>query len=146
MFKKLRTKVQSGFGAKRTILMGIGSVFVGLGLLGILLPVLPTTPFLLIASACYFKSSEKCYWRLLSNRFCGHILRGYREGRGIPIRTKLFAISMIWLSIPLSIRYVISSVLIKVLISVIAMVVTVYLILIKAKDDISNDVIFKADE
>lgn len=119
--------------------MGIGSVLVGLGLLGIFLPVLPTTPFLLLASSCYLKSSGKCYRWLVSNRICGHILRDYKEGRGIPARTKLFAILILWLSIFISIRYVISSILIKVIVSTIAMTVTVYLILIKAKDDSNKD-------
>ena len=77
----------------RWLLISAGTVSVLLGILGIILPLLPTTPFLLLAAASYAKSSEKFYNWLINNRFFGNYIRNYREGKGIPLRVKISAIS-----------------------------------------------------
>lgn len=102
-----------------------------LGLLGIFLPILPTTPFLLLASACYFRSSEKFYRLLLDNRLFGGYIRSYIEGRGIPVKTKIFVIILLWLSILFSVNFVVSIVWLKILLLIVAIGVTIHLVLIK---------------
>jgi hypothetical protein len=71
-------------------LVVLGSLFVGLGFLGILLPLLPTTPFFLLAAACYARGSERFYVWLLTNRMFGESIRDWRDNKGIPYRTKVW--------------------------------------------------------
>ena len=68
-----------------------GSVFVVLGAFGVILPGLPTTPFLILAAACYIRSSQRLYDWLIANKTFGPYLRDYREGKGIPKRAKKIA-------------------------------------------------------
>jgi uncharacterized membrane protein YbaN (DUF454 family) len=89
----------AGSRLKRVLLIVAGTLFVGLGLLGAVLPILPTTPFLLLAAACYVRSSRRLYHRLLSNRLFGEYLRRFRDGEGVPLPTKVWAISLLWLSL-----------------------------------------------
>ncbi len=79
-----------------------GTICVVLGAIGILLPILPTTPFLLAAAACYFKSSEKMHNWLLTNKLFGKYIRDYKEGKGLPMKTKITALSLLWITIALS--------------------------------------------
>lgn len=76
-----------------------GSLAVGLGILGIFLPVLPTTPFLLLAAYCYGRSSERFSHWLLTNRWFGAYITNYRQGRGIPLREKVLTLVALWLTI-----------------------------------------------
>ncbi len=79
----------------RGVLMGTGWVFVGLAALGVVLPLLPTTPFLLVAAACFARSSPRFYEWLLRNRVFGPLIRNWRETRSIPLRVKAVSIVMI---------------------------------------------------
>jgi uncharacterized protein len=76
-----------------------GTMFVGLGVLGAMLPLLPTTPFLLLAAACYVRGSERLYNWLMNNRYLGTYIRNFREGRGMPLRSKIIAIAVLWASL-----------------------------------------------
>jgi uncharacterized membrane protein YbaN (DUF454 family) len=76
-----------------------GTVFVGLGVLGALLPLLPATPFLLLAAACYVRGSERLYNWLMNNRYLGTYIRNFRDGRGMPMRAKIIAIAVLWISL-----------------------------------------------
>lgn len=113
------------------LLIIIGSISVLLGFMGIFLPILPTTPFLLLAAACYIRSSEKFYNWLINHRFLGIYIKSYLEGKGIPLKTKIFAISSLWITISISIMFFIGPVLIKLLLLIIATVVTIHIISIK---------------
>ncbi len=77
------------------MLLSTGFVFVGLAALGVVLPVLPTTPFLLVAAACFARSSPRFYEWLLSNRVFGPLIRDWREYGCIPLRAKLLAVVLI---------------------------------------------------
>jgi uncharacterized membrane protein YbaN (DUF454 family) len=88
---------------KKWILISVGTSCVGLGILGIFLPILPTTPFLLLAATCYARSSERFYNWLLNNRWFGNYIKNYREGKGIPLKVKVLAIALLWVTIGYSI-------------------------------------------
>jgi uncharacterized membrane protein YbaN (DUF454 family) len=79
-----------------------GTICVVLGAIGIVFPGLPTTPFLLAAAACYYKSSERMHRWLLNNRWFGEYIRNYTEGKGLTKRTKLTALTVLWATISLS--------------------------------------------
>ena len=84
---------------KKFFLIFAGFLFTALGVIGIFLPLLPTTPFLLLAAAAFFRSSEKYYRWLLDNKYLGKYIKNYREKRGIPSRAKITALILLWISI-----------------------------------------------
>ena len=86
----------------RYLLLGIGWQSVALGVLGIFLPVLPTTPFLLLAAACFVRSSRRFYIWLVTHPRLGPWIRDYLDGQGIPLKGKVYALSLMWASIALS--------------------------------------------
>lgn len=110
-----------------------GTFFLVVGLIGIILPLLPTTPFLLLALACYFRGSEKMYQWMLSNRIFGEYLKNYREGRGIPIKIKLGTISLLWLLIVFSAFIFLDNLIIQIILIAIGVGVTIHLLLIKTE-------------
>ncbi|WP_078410783.1 YbaN family protein [Priestia abyssalis] len=99
----------------KPVLIIIGSISLVLGVLGIFLPLLPTTPFLLLAAACYIRSSEKLYQWLITHKILGPYIQSFRSGNGIPIRAKIMAIAMVWLSFGFSAIFVVETFLLKAL-------------------------------
>jgi uncharacterized membrane protein YbaN (DUF454 family) len=83
----------------RILYLTIGTLAVGLAILGMILPLLPTTPFLLLAAVCYARSSSRFYHWLLTNPWFGQYIRYYREGRGIPLKQKIVTLTLLWLTI-----------------------------------------------
>ena len=73
-----------------------GLTAVMLGLVGVFLPLLPTTPFLLLAAALFFRSSPKHYEWLLNHPTLGPYIRNFREHKAIPLRTKIISVTMVW--------------------------------------------------
>lgn len=88
--------------AIRLALLAVGWLSVALGVIGIFLPVLPTTPFLLLAAACFVRSSRRFYLWLVLHPRLGPWVRDYLEGQGIPRKAKAYAIGLMWASIALS--------------------------------------------
>lgn len=89
----------------------IGTIAVALGILGIFLPLLPTTPFLLLASACYMKGSQRMHRWLLHNRLLGTYLRNIEERKGLPLKAKAATLVLLWISLSISIYLIESSLL-----------------------------------
>jgi len=87
----------------RIALVVIGTVALALGVIGIVVPVLPTTPFLLLAAACYARSSERLHRWLMNNRFLGEPVRNYRDSRAVKLHVKVYAIALLWAGIAVSI-------------------------------------------
>lgn len=116
---------------KRILLIIIGTLCVIVGTVGIFLPVLPTTPFLLLAAACYARSSKRFYTWLMTNRWCGTYIRNYREGRGIPRKQKVLTIIILWLTIGYTAVFAVTVCWVRIILAGIAMGVTVHLIKIK---------------
>lgn len=89
----------------KMILIAAGTISVGLGVVGIFLPLMPTTPFLLLAAYLYSRSSDRFYHWLITNPWFGDYIRDYREGRGIRRRHKIVAIGTLWTTITFSIWF-----------------------------------------
>ena len=106
-----------------------GTVSLALGAIGIVLPILPTTPFLLLSAACYFRSSDRMYNWLIGNKWFGKYIKNYREGKGIPLKTKIFAIAVLWAAVLYSTFLVVPHILIaQVAMIIVALTVTIHLV------------------
>ena len=86
----------------RYLLLAIGWLSVALGVIGIFLPVLPTTPFLLLAAACFMRSSRRFYLWLVDHPRLGPWVVPYLEGEGLPLKAKIYALTLMWASIAFS--------------------------------------------
>ncbi len=115
----------------RILLVAGGTACVGLGFVGMFLPVLPTTPFLLLAAACYARSSRRFYNWLMNNRWFGTMLRNYREGRGLPLKQKITTLLLLWLTIGGTAVFAVTSFWIRLLLLAVAVGVTIHLLKIK---------------
>lgn len=90
----------------RWTLFGLGWLSVSLGVLGIFLPLLPTTPFMLLAAGCFARSSERFYCWITSHPKYGPMIADYLAGKGLPMRAKYLAVSLLWLSILFGVYWV----------------------------------------
>ena len=86
----------------RWLYIALGSLLVGIGVLGVFLPLLPHTIFFLLAAACYARGSERAHTWLMTNRFFGRYLRNYSEHRGATAGTKAVTIAMLWIGLAIS--------------------------------------------
>ena len=110
----------------KLLLTIIGILAIVLGVIGIFLPLLPTTPFLLLAAACFARSSKRMHAWLMGHRLFGQFLRSYEEGRGIPARAKAVALVMMWSSLAFAVwRY--ESMWLRLLLLTIGIGVSIYL-------------------
>ena len=91
------------FAGMRILFVALGTLFVALGILGAFLPVLPTTPFLLLAAACYARGSTRFYNALLNNKAFGPLILEWRRHRSIPFRVKVTAIALMSVTLTVSI-------------------------------------------
>ncbi len=116
---------------RKAFLIFAGTVCVGLGVLGMLLPLMPTTVFLLAAAYCYGRSSERFHTWLLSNRLFGSYISNYKAGRGISLRQKAFTLTSLWLSIGFSIWTINARFWITLLLLATAFAITAHIVWIK---------------
>ena len=122
----------------RVLLLTIGLLSLVLAIIGIFLPLLPTVPLLLLAAACFARSSERFYTWLLDHPRLGPLVRTYRDGQGIPRRAKITAIIMIWVSVPVSAFLFVPLAWVRGLLFGIALGVTWYLLRLPTLDDRSQ--------
>ena len=115
----------------RALLIVAGSLFVGIGVIGIFLPLLPTTVFLLIAAACYARSSESAYRWLMTNRLFGRYLRNYHEERGATLSTKVVTIALLWIGIGAAAYWISAPMWLNAVLAAIALGVTIHLARLK---------------
>lgn len=80
----------------KILLSILGTVSLVLGVIGIFLPLLPTTPFLLLSAALYFRGSPRLYDWLLNHPRLGTYIRNFRENKAIPLRVKIISVSLVW--------------------------------------------------
>ena len=123
-----QTKLKPINPALRWALLFSGFLATALGVLGIFLPVLPTVPFLLLALACFARSSERFYNWLLDHAHFGPIIRPYINGQGMTRASKIKAIVLVWTSISLSAFYLVELDWVRWLLLPISCGVTLYLL------------------
>jgi len=117
--------------ALKMFLIIAGSIFTATGLIGVFVPILPTTPFLLLAAACYLRSSDRMYNWLLTNRIFGRYLKNYLEKKGIPMGVKIFTLLLLWSTILLSAFVFVDILWVRVMLMIIAIGVSVHLVMIR---------------
>jgi hypothetical protein len=113
---------------KRVLLVGAGFCSLGLGVAGIFLPVLPTTPFLLLSATCFLKSSNPLYRWLTGHRVFGKYIENYLKYRAITLRAKVSSIVLLWITIGSTILFAVDYLPARVLLGIIALGVTVHLL------------------
>lgn len=114
----------------KILLNVVGSIAVVLAILGIFLPLLPTTPFLLLASACYVRGSERMHRWLLNNRLFGEYLRNIEDKRAMPMRGKIVTLVVLWGSMAYSI-FIVEVLLLRIMLFAIASGVTILILRMK---------------
>ena len=117
---------------KKIIFITAGFIFVGIGAVGIVLPLLPTTPFLVLAAILFSKSNDRFHKWLLRNRVFGPYLAHYESGTGIPKSLKIKTIVFLWPSLAIS-AILINAVWAWFLLAIVGICVTTHVLMIKRK-------------
>ena len=113
------------------LLIILGSISLALGVIGIFVPLLPTTPLLLLAAALYFRSSPKLYDWLLNHPRLGTYIRNFREHRAIPLRVKIVSVSLVWLTIGYCIIAVVEPLWLRIALALLATAITIHILSFK---------------
>mgnify|MGYP006284138881 FL=1 len=123
----------------KSLYVGIGTFSLGIGIIGIVVPLLPTTPFLLLSAACYAKGSERMYQWFINIRWIGKTIKNYHEGNGISIKGKIISIIFLWLTILVSMILMYPNTIVQLLLLIITISVTYHIISLKTmKNEFSN--------
>lgn len=115
----------------KTLYIVLGSISLALGILGIFLPLLPTTPFLLLTAALYFRGSEHLYQWLLRHPQLGTYIRNFRENKAIPLRAKITSLSLLWGTLLYGIFFLVSHTWIQCLLALLAVAVSYHILSFK---------------
>jgi len=113
---------------KKGIFVVAGTISFGLGALGVFLPVLPATPFLLLSAAFYYKGSERMQRWLLNNKLFGNYIRNYKEGRGIALKAKAITLCLLWTTICYSAFLIVNIIALQIALFVIAGGVSIHIL------------------
>ncbi len=108
-------------------LFSVGCLSVALGVIGIFLPVMPTTPFLLLAAACFMRTSPKFYNWLVGHPKLGKYIVYYLEGRGIPFKAKVYTIGLMAISMGVT-TYIVPVLAVKILLPLVGVLVALYIV------------------
>lgn len=119
----------------RWLLIGLGLLATGLGVVGVVVPLLPTTPLLLLAAACFARSSERFHVWLVQHRQLGPIIGGYLDGSGIPLRAKRTAIALVLVTLPPSALMLVPPVWLKLLLLLLAGAIVWYLLQLPTRSE-----------
>lgn len=110
-----------------------GILLVAIGVIGIFLPILPTTIFLILASACFIKSSPQANEWLRNHKILGAYIKNYQDKSGLTIKAKVFNVALLWIMILSSAYFFTEELFIKLLLLAIAIGVTIHLLMVKTK-------------
>jgi uncharacterized protein len=101
----------------KAFLILLGTISLMLGILGIFVPGLPTTPFLLLTALLYLKSSKRLYNWLIKNRFLGKYIINYQRRKGMTKKQKIYSISLMWIMIVISAGFLVHLIAVKIIIT-----------------------------
>lgn len=123
---------------KKTLYIGIGVLMLGLGIIGIVVPLLPTTPFLLLASYLFLRHSKKMHQWLIKNKVLGEYIYNYETYRAIKRSTKVQALILLWASLGFSI-YLVDPYYLKGMLLLIGFLVSMHLLRMKVLESVINE-------
>jgi uncharacterized protein len=115
----------------KILLLSLGCISLGLGIIGIALPLLPTTPFFLLSAALFLRSSRRLYNWLLNHKYFGKYIHNYLFHKTITLKSKIYSISLLWIFILFSVFFIVDHLLIKLLLLTIAIGVTLHILSFK---------------
>ncbi len=121
----------------KPLLTAAGLICVALGAIGVILPLLPTTPFILLAAACFAKSSDRFHQWLLNNSVFGPVIINWRETRSIPKKSKYIAFASIVVSGAISVS-LLSSIMLKLLVVTLLLFPVLLILNTPSTEDIAN--------
>ena len=127
-----KVKTRTNNQLKKITYVILGSLFMALAFLGLILPLLPTTPFLLLASYFYLRSSKKLHRWLLDNKIFGKYLSDYQKSRSIPNKIKIIVLVILWITILSTILFFLDNFIIRVLLVLIAILVSIHILRLKS--------------
>lgn len=116
---------------KRIMLLSAGLLFTTLGIVGIFLPIMPTVPFLIIASVCFSKSSRKFHNLLLNNRWVGPHIKNFHENHEVKLKTKILLIICQWAGLGITSVFLVHGLFGRILLVAIAAGATFYILSLK---------------
>lgn len=117
-------------GGTRPFWIILGTISLSLGAVGLVVPLLPTTPFVLAAAGCYMKGSVRMHEWMVRNRLFGGILRSYQEGRGVTLRVKMGTLAFLWVSLAASYLLLSAPLLVLLVIVLVGAAVTIHVLMI----------------
>ncbi|WP_414468395.1 YbaN family protein [Methanobacterium sp. ACI-7] len=121
---------------KRLFFFVLGLTLLGMGIVGVIIPLLPTTPFILAAFLCFGKSSKKAERWILNNRYFGSYIENYKAKNGIPLDIKFKSIAFLWITLIISSIFFFSQLYVLLLLLIIGIIVTTHIFLLKTKNQL----------
>jgi len=115
---------------KRALFIVAGTISLGLGVVGIFLPIVPTTPLFLLAAACYYKGSKRLHRWLLNNKWVGKYIQNYMQGKGISLKAKIFTVSLLWITISFSALFLIDMLIVQIILFIVAIAVSIHVVML----------------
>ena len=115
----------------KTLYIALGGVSLALGVIGIFLPILPTTVFLLISAWSWARSSERFYRWLINNRLLGSYISNYRDEKGVTQRQRVLTLALLWIGIGYTAVFIVSKLWLTLLLFGIAVAVTIHMLMLK---------------
>lgn len=132
--ERAETDEVHGSAPVRAVYIGAGTLFLVLGIVGIFLPLLPTTPFVLLAAACYARGSRRFYDWLLANRTFGPMILEWRRHHSLPYRTKITSIALMSVTLGVSIVFFVESLQLKLLLVLVGLALAIWMYRIPSRD------------
>lgn len=120
----------------KPLLVGLGLVFVIIGMIGVFVPGLPTTIFMILAAYCFVRSSERLYNWVVSNKLFGYRVKHFIETKTIPLKGKVHSITAMWIAVALSIYFINGPILVEILIVIAAIIGTIVILSYPTAKDI----------
>lgn len=105
---------------RRICLLIVGLISLGLAIIGIIVPLIPTTPLLLLAATCFVRSSNRLYEWLITQKYLGPYIKNYRDGKGIPLSAKIIGVILLWTSMLFTIFFVVPLIAVKLILAAVA--------------------------
>lgn len=118
---------------KKLFYLSLGTTFLGIGAVGIVLPILPTTPFVLVSVFFFGKSSKRAERWVYNNRYFGSYIDNYRTNKGVPLDVKLKSITFLWVMLIISAVFFSSNWYIPIILVIVGIAVTLHIALLKTR-------------